>query len=79
MSLQLQLNLTRDSSAIVGSIIPARAPCPRCRGGFVAVGSSKGPHSAELRCAGCGRFCGWMPAAQYFEFASALSTAGALR
>jgi hypothetical protein len=77
MALQLHLNLSPASSNI-GSVIPAREPCPRCRGGFVTVGSSKGPHSAELRCAGCAMFRGWMPAAVLHQFVTGLSTAGAL-
>jgi len=72
--LQLQLNLSPASSSIVGSIIPAAALCPRCRGGFLSVGSSKGPHAAELRCAGCDRFAGWMPAAVHSRFVTGLST-----
>jgi hypothetical protein len=78
MALQLQLNLSPASSSIVGTVIPAGDPCPRCRGGFLTVGSSKGPHSAELRCAGCAMFRGWMPAALYQRFVTGLSTAGSL-
>lgn len=75
MSLQLQLNLSPTSS----NIIPASAPCPRCRGGFLTIGSSKGPHFASKRCAGCDLFLGWMPGAEYQRFATGLSTSGALR
>ena len=74
MALQLQLNLTSSSTA---TVIPADK-CPRCGSRWLTVGSSKGPHSAELRCAGCDRFAGWMPASSHRQFCTGLSTAGAL-
>jgi hypothetical protein len=79
MSLQLQFDLTtRSTSPIVGSVIPASEPCPRCRGGFLTVGSSCGPHYARLNCTGCDLFLGWMPGARYREFVTGLSTSWAL-
>ena len=48
--------------------------CPRCGGLSLVVGSSRGPHSAELRCGGCDRFAGWMPAERDRRFTTGLSS-----
>jgi hypothetical protein len=32
-----------------------------CCTSFAVVHASKGPHAAELRCAGCGSHRGWLP------------------
>jgi hypothetical protein len=65
-----QLDLFPSSTpTIVGSIIPADQPCPRCGAVEVIVGSTKGPHLAAMRCAGCRRHLEWLPSWRYRSLA----------
>ena len=34
-----------------------------CCNNIAIVRAGKGPHAAELRCADCGKHCGWLPKA----------------
>jgi hypothetical protein len=33
----------------------------QCHKNIAVVHAGKGPHAAELRCADCGKHCGWLP------------------
>jgi hypothetical protein len=33
----------------------------QCHNNIAIVHAGKGPHAAELRCADCGKHCGWLP------------------
>jgi hypothetical protein len=76
MSLQLCFDLSvHSNSTVIGSVVPADTPCPRCSAARVTVGSSAGPHYARLNCTGCDLFRGWMPGGGYREcFTTGLST-----
>lgn len=43
-----------------------------CCGNTATIGGGKGPHAAELRCAGCGRHRGWLPKSA-LDFVSAVA------
>ena len=34
--------------------------CPHCSNKITVIRSTTGPHHAELKCAACGTFCGWL-------------------
>ena len=43
-------------------------PCPACGSHHYRVEPGVGPHAAGLRCAVCGKHCGWMSKAEYDEY-----------
>ncbi len=50
VGLQVHLKRTRDK------------PCGRCSSMMVVIGDGKAMHAAAMKCQGCGRHRGWLPA-----------------
>ena len=75
---QLCFDFTVNSTSIVGSVIPAAYPCPRCSGTRLIVGSSRGPHHDSLTCANCKRHLGWLTGWQYRALTAAQIVEGSV-
>ena len=52
--------LTTLSTSVVGLSIVLPRPCRACGETMAVIGSSRGPHHAELNCLSCGRHSGWL-------------------
>jgi hypothetical protein len=52
--------VTASSTTIIGLMVELPRSC-RCGSCISTIGSSKGPHYAELSCAACDGHTGWLP------------------
>jgi hypothetical protein len=62
---------TTPSTSIVGLTVILPRPCRSCGETATILGSSRGPHCAELHCVACGRHVGWM-SQESFNFVCAI-------
>jgi hypothetical protein len=69
MNAPVQLTLfdavTTPSSSPVGLDVILPGQCHDCGSDTAIIGSSAGPHSARLKCCGCGRHRGWLSASTF--------------
>jgi hypothetical protein len=62
---------TTPSTSIIGLTVILPRPCRSCGETATIIGSSRGPHCAELHCVACGRHVGWM-GRESFDFVTAI-------
>ena len=62
---------TTPSTSVLGLTVVLPRKCRSCGETMATVGSSKGPHHAELHCIACGVHVGWM-GRESFNFVAAI-------
>jgi hypothetical protein len=64
-----------STAAVTGIRLRLPSPC-HCGSGTVIIGSSAGPHSASIRCAGCDRHRGWLSRAEVERISAIVGESG---
>jgi hypothetical protein len=68
--------VTAPSSGLAGVRLRFSSPCRDCGCGVVVINSSKGPHSAAIRCEGCNCHRGWLSRGEVERIAAIVGESG---